>query len=588
MIEPRLYRIAFIPAVLAVVIAAFSLQSRPAPLPADPSADVLFDGDEATASARDLAEQFPDRAAGTADDRALADRLGQVLAGYGFEVALDRFEEEGTPLVNVVATRPGAIRRKLVVMAPRDPGPTAGELAGIADTAALLEIGRALEGRASEMTIVLVSYDGSALGAAGVRRYVETADSREPIGAALTLSNLGARPPARPQVVAFSDGQTIGSGVLARSAIEALQGELGGVPGEPGLFGQFARLALPIAPGAQGVLLDRGVDAVRVSGSGELPPVALGEVDEDRLGAVGRAVLQTIVAVDSAPAIERDSSRYMRIGRKLLPGWAISILALALIAPALLASIDASARARRRREPLGAWLVWVGRSCLAAAAAIAVAVVAVTLGLTDVTGGVAPIPASVPFGVGPAALLLTSAAAAIAAWLALGTQRAIRRGARSDPRVGGAGVATSLVLALVVLATWVVNPFSALVLVAPLHLWMLATLGDADLGARTRAVLFGLGLVPAGLIAVYYLVALGLDPLQGAWYLLLLLAGGPVGFGGVLLGALLGGVTTAVVAILIVQSRTAGSDPSPVSRGPPTYAGPGSLGGVRSALRRDR
>ena len=47
MIEPRVYRAAFIPALLALVLAMFSLQCRPAPLPQGLAADVLFDGDEA-------------------------------------------------------------------------------------------------------------------------------------------------------------------------------------------------------------------------------------------------------------------------------------------------------------------------------------------------------------------------------------------------------------------------------------------------------------------------------------------------------------------------------------------------------------
>ena len=44
MFEPRVYRAAFVPALLALVLTMFSLQSRPSPLPQGLAADVLFDG----------------------------------------------------------------------------------------------------------------------------------------------------------------------------------------------------------------------------------------------------------------------------------------------------------------------------------------------------------------------------------------------------------------------------------------------------------------------------------------------------------------------------------------------------------------
>jgi len=44
LIEPRIYRAAFIPALFAVVIAMFSLESRPPSVQQALAADVLFDG----------------------------------------------------------------------------------------------------------------------------------------------------------------------------------------------------------------------------------------------------------------------------------------------------------------------------------------------------------------------------------------------------------------------------------------------------------------------------------------------------------------------------------------------------------------
>jgi hypothetical protein len=60
-IEPRIYRAAFIPAVLAVVLVMFSLENRPKPLPQGLAADVLFDGDVAFREMRQIVARHPDR-----------------------------------------------------------------------------------------------------------------------------------------------------------------------------------------------------------------------------------------------------------------------------------------------------------------------------------------------------------------------------------------------------------------------------------------------------------------------------------------------------------------------------------------------
>ncbi|MDQ3320635.1 MAG: hypothetical protein M3515_10490, partial [Actinomycetota bacterium] len=56
MIEPRIYRAALVPALLAVLVAMFAVESRPAPLPRGLAADELFDPSRALADAEDIAE----------------------------------------------------------------------------------------------------------------------------------------------------------------------------------------------------------------------------------------------------------------------------------------------------------------------------------------------------------------------------------------------------------------------------------------------------------------------------------------------------------------------------------------------------
>jgi hypothetical protein len=137
---------------------------------------------------------------------------------------------------------------------------------------------------------------------------------------------------------------------------------------------------------------------------------------------------------------------------------------------------------------------------------------------------------------------------------------------------------------------WLVNPYAALVMVPAAHLWMLATLVDPKPARRTRILLIGGGLVPPLLVGLYYMFALDTDPLSGAWYLVLLVTGHSLGLITALIGCVLLGVLASVVSI----SRATREEPpaerpgQPQERvyGPGSYAGPGSLGGTESALRR--
>ena len=67
--------------------------------------------------------------------------------------------------------------------------------------------------------------------------------------------------------------------------------------------------------------------------------------------------------------------------------------------------------------------------------------------------------------------------------------------------------------------------------------------------------------------------------------MLLAAVGGQVGLAGALAWSLLAGCLSAVLAIVLRKPLRDTVPPGPVTRGPLTYAGPGSLGGTESALR---
>src|SRR4051812_44383345 len=313
MIEPRIYRAAFLPAALAVLLVLFSFQSRPPALHQGLPGDVLFDADAATAQARELASVSPDRRAGSDGNRAVADLVRRAFLSRRFGTSVDRWRDaDGTDLVNVVGRRAGASRREIVVIAARDASAVPDLTGSAADTAALLELAHVLGGRAQRKTVVLASVDGSARGDAGVRRLAERMQDRELVDAVIVIDDLGARRSRGPLVVSWSNDHARGNLGLERTAQASLRAELGSAPAADGFLKQVPRLALPIGVGAQGVLIADGLDAVRISGSGELDPQGRRDrLDSSRYGALGRSVLRLFSAVDGGGRPEHGPSSYL-------------------------------------------------------------------------------------------------------------------------------------------------------------------------------------------------------------------------------------------------------------------------------------
>ena len=597
MIEPRLYRAAFLPALLALIVAAFSLEDRPTPVPQVLAADVLFQGDTAARSAKKIATDFPDRKPGSLGDRAEGRRVAHAFAARGFSTVIDHFSaDDGTPLTNVIGRRAGASRKQIVVIAPRDASSVPDATSSASDTAAIMEIARVLQGTPSHKTLTLASIDGSTLGELGIHRLLAKLPDRDKVEAVLVMSNMGAPGPRVPALQAWSNGsQRVGVG-LERTAATSIGQEMERTPRTSGAFAQMIRIAFPIGVGAQGPLLESGLDALRFSGSGELPPPkdkrSVDSISPDRLGSLGRSVLRTVFAVDqsSAPP-ERGPLVYVTVANKVLPGWAIALVALSLILPALVASIDGFARARRRREPVGRFARWLAMAVLSVVAGLVLAKLMVIVGIVadPPEGPVAP--ELRPLHAGDVVVLgVVAAVIALAWWLTTGLARGGGR-RRLDVAAPGAGCALALALSLVTLATWLVNPYAALIMVPALHLWLIAAIADVPDRGPVPIVLGVVGLLPLVVVVLFYMSRLSLNPLEALWYLFLLVTGGAVGIAAALFTCVFVGVFSCLVAILVARARRPPAvreeEPQrPAVFGPGGYAGPGSLGGTESALRR--
>jgi len=616
MLDGRLYRAAFVPLLLVVPIVAFSLTDRPGPLTSTLAPDA-FEGARAFAELRSLAAEFPDRRPGSAGDATLAARVTQTLsglggaAGGGFMVRVRHVEaatvDGERTLTTIVAERPGSTgATPIVVLAHRDAAPPGGPRAGRAEaelsgTAVLLELARVFAHSETHRTIVLVSTSGGSGGDAGAADFVAHADG--PFDAALVLGDLAGVRARRPFVVPFSSGPGSASIPLQRTVGDAIAHEVGVDPGSPSVTDQLAHLALPATVGEQGPLNAAGLPAVQMQVSGEAGPSPREAVSPTRLEAFGRAALSAIEALDVGPDISTRPDRGLVVARSVIPAWALRLLVGALLAPPLLVGVDGLARLRRRRLPgrrsPGRWTLWV-LACAAPFFACAVLISALgRLGVVAAPGE--PVLASAMASGGSDLAIVLAAALVLGlgwlVWPAL-VRRSLGLRVRPDSEV--AGISVLLVLGAVAVVVWLFNPCTAALLVPALHLWLAPLAlepGRVGRGARRALALaaVALGLVPLALLLAFYAQRLGLGPGQALQGAVLLLAGGRVGLAAALLWSLaLGCLAAAVLVALVGESPDLGgpvadADGAPVEitvRGPLSYAGPGSLGGTESALRR--
>jgi hypothetical protein len=582
-----------VPVVLAVVVLAFSLQNQPGALGTNLAPDAYV-GQNAAAALSQLTGKggFPARRPGSRGDMGAAGYVASRLTRSGFSVSKD-FYTAGTvdgrrALENVVGTRAGAalVPGTIAVVADRDAlgSPARAQLSG---TAVMLELARILGGQTLHHTLALASITGSvgAVGAAQLAR-----DLPQPVEAVIVLGDLGGIKVREPVVVPWSDGRQVAPMALRNTLAAALRTQAGLRPSTNSLGGQIAHLAFPMASSEQAAFGSAGLPAVLVSRSAEQSPAATEPVDPARMTAMGRGVLEALGALDSGPSLPGPST-YLLWSGKVVPGWAIRLLVLVLIIPVAAATIDALARARRRRLPILGSAVWV----LAAALPFAVACVLVGLahlvGLIPFAPGIPVHGGTVPLGSAGTLLLVLMACAIVGGlvWLRSGVSVVSGVRAARDGDAAPAAFSTALlaVLCAISLLVWLANPFAALLIVPSLHLWMWVVAGRGRLPLPILALLVAGGLVLPALVALYWAFTLGVGPVGLAWSGVLLLAGGGLAWATVLEWSLFAGCAVCVIALTMRASRQAVPESAPITvRGPVTYAGPGSLGGTRSALRR--
>lgn len=593
MLVPRIYRAGLVLVGLAVVVLAFSLVNQQKPLSATLAPDA-FNGGDAYSTINRLAATYPYRQPGSDGDDALASEVASSFRRNGLAVSTDTFKARtavGTrTLETVTGTLQGTSSGSIVLVAHRDSlgSPATADLSG---TATLMELAQVLSGETQHRSVVLVSTSGS-VGAAGSVRLARTLAG--PVDAVIVLGDLAGSQVRYPIVVPWSNAQLVAPPRLRKTVAGALWSQAALHPGGTSLAGQFAHLAFPLTVGEQGPFGVYGYPAVLLSVSGERGPAADETVqDPTRITALGRTVLSTVNALEAGTTVPAPSA-YLLFSGLIVPEWAVRLLILALIIPVLIATVDGIARVHRRGHSVARWTIWV----LAGALPFVLAVL-----LVDALRAAKLINVAPPGPVVAGAVPLHAAGIAILAGVALvlvlsfvflrplvigitgGEPRASRR--PGQPCNPGAGAAVLLVMCAVTLAIWVKNPFAAALLVPALHLWIWVVDPDVRPRAAVLFALLAIGLAPPVLMILYYEVTLGLSPVEVVWGGTLLLAGGQLGVVAAIEWSIVLGCVASVILIALQQARAQRPEDLPVTvRGPITYAGPGSLGGTESALRR--
>ena len=598
MIDPRIYRAALIPALFAFVLLAFSLENRPQPLRTALAPDA-FQGERAFDRAygdgrggRGLAERFPNRRPGSEGDNRLAATIARQMGqAPGFRVRTETHEAETIDgrreLRTVIAERAGTIDERIVVVAHRDAAGRRAE-AELSGTAALLELARIFGApRQTRRTITLVSTSGGSGGAAGGAWLAD--ELAGPVGAVLVLGDLASRNVRAPLVTAWSNALGATPQRLRATVQEAVRLETGSGAGAPRALSQFARFAMPVTYGGQGPLLAGGLPAVLLSIGGDRPPPADAPISRERLQAFGRAALRSVTMLDSAPAsrpiVAEASSEDLLTSRKIVPVWAVRLFTGALLLTVLITAVDAFAALLRRREPIAVWLRWTLVNALPFGLMALFSIALAAVGLLGAVPSAPVSPQALPPR--PAALLAVALVFVLAwVWLRPAVLRTLRAAevVRCEP---AGGVIIVLVATVVACVMWIANPYSAALLIPALHIWLFALAPDLRMPRALRVLVTVLALLPVVLVLIALARSLGLGVVEAAWELLLLTAGGHISPLSLLLWSLVAGCGVSALLVAVAGEAPPDAADLPITvRGPRSYAGPGSLGGTESALRR--
>ena len=554
MLNRRLYLQAWLVAIVALLVAFLTLE--PPLEDVEPDGVATFTANDAVKSAVDLGTLAPRRAAGTPDAKTAADWVAARFAelpdtNQGARVATQNFTARRNgaqvPLTNVLFTQRAEgepkSARNILIVGPRDTPP--GVAGGASSTAILIEVARTTAKIKYRHTLVFLSVDGTSVGNAGMRWYLNSVE-RSRIAGVIVLD-----------APAQGTGRTLslwsaGAGRQAlalRQLAERSVKSAGFVPSPlPALRTQLVRLAVPETRGDQRAAIDAGVPAVTIAGRDEGVLGADGtEPDRQRYDAAGTATLDLINRLDAIERANAPDAALAYAGKILRP--AVGRLALLLLAlPLLVMALDAAARVRRARVRLSVGLRAVAWRFAPPLVILLVAHMLTRWGvLRGPTLGRPPLPEELAFGTRALLVIALLGIVSFVLWMWV------------RPRVNATGVnppaeaAGALVwLGAVTVLAWWLSPFALVLILPAAHAALAATVAP-----RRWQVVALAALAIAAPIAVVVTIASDIDrnPLFAVWYLCETAVSGARGLVGPILAVLVGVCVWSLSTLVAFRAR---------------------------------
>ena len=562
----KVYRAAWVATVVLAVIAAFALGRPGTPPPSDEP--VAFDGAAAMADLITLAEQYPQRVAGSDADNRSALWVLQQFKSAGLETHIDGFaastDGEDVALQNVWAVSPGETAGTILLTANRDvpPNATQGANNNASGVAILLGLARAFTVTAHDHTIVFLCTSGDAYGGLGARRYQQEHGSRDLI-AALAFRAVATSEAEGLKLDGWSYTAKVAPPWLWLLAPKPARdaGTKAILPRPPT---QVLRLAVPASAGSQAPFVAAGVPALTLTMAGDLQPPPLDTVDTvsmEELARTGTVAQRMLMAIDGVTHDEPGSGGTIFLtAQRTLPGWALALLLAAPLVPVAAVTVDSYARCRRARLPLRpAWM----RAVLHLApwlVLIAIVYAANLVGLLPRSPGAVIPPDSVLAQTPRYLRVVVLLALLVLAYVyAAAVERRLERRVPSD-RTAIVFVAHASLLGIAGLIL-LVNPYSVLLILPAAVLWPLARPGR-----WSRSILPAyLGLIMIPLALAYYALQVGVG-WKVWWYFFLLFESRSIPGGVAVLGVLF--LSTAGMLAHTLYEREAPVVPVDLDAGP--------------------
>jgi len=488
-LSARIYRGAWFVVVIPLLIVAFSV-ARQQTL-AVPALSSSFDRDAVVQTLNELALNYPNRSPGAPSSRPLRNWIEDQFNALGFSVQIDHFDARipglgKVGLSNVSATVRGRSSTEIVVLAHRDnSGQGRGANDNASGTAAMLELARAYQNQPGFVsppqpahTIVFLSTDGGAFGAIGAERFARLHSSKQHIAAVIVLDSIAGT--EKPRVLFNGDAARFPSPVVVATAYQLLGDQPNAVVTHTSPVHQLLDLAFPFSLYEQAPFVALGIPAVTLTTSGDGFPDPLTDTPENiskaipkaHLTQIGRASEQLLAALDQgAPEPRTSSASYIYLGGRFVHGWAIQLLLIVSLIPALVAIVDLVARCRRRHVAFSPALRSLGRRLGFWFSLLALFWLFGVIGFWPKGAGRPLSPDSSAATSLPLAALVAFAFLTFGAWLASRDRLLPRTEASGEQELAGYASALVAVAGASLAVAWL-NSYALLFLLPPLHAWI--------------------------------------------------------------------------------------------------------------------